>query len=418
MRWLVVLLLLAPAIAAAKPSIAVAPFDGDDDNKVAIAVAKALEDDASSVIGPKETGKAMDKLGLSGRLDTKDQKKLRKKLDVDVVIQGKVEDKTVELRIAGKGIEASKVDLEFKNTGLKFRREVREAVAPKLGEGKGDDDDEPKEVAETDDGEETKVRKKKKKKRNRDDDDDAREDAPVGRHAVTQAAIRGNVGAGFARRGLTYDATGNQQPPPVGTAGPSGRIEVEAYPASMSTLKGFVAGLGLYGVYDRTFLVSIDVPRSNASSTVTQQHFAIGARYRLAFGSSTVAFGVGYANRKYAADRSGLGNAMLDMPDVNYSGITPNVVARFGVTPKIGLFFSGGVMLLLAAGDITTTYGYANTLGFDVAAGADIALAPRYGLRAAFEFNQVGLSFDTPMRGVSAATDRTIGLVASFEVLY
>lgn len=408
MRWLLILLVvIAPAIAAAKPSVAVVPFDGDEDGRVAKAVAKAIEPEVGSVVGPKEAAKAMDKLGLSGRLDTRDQKKLRRRLDVDVIIQGKVDDNTVELRIAGNDIAPNKLEIEFKNTGSKFRREVRERVVPRLAARADDDDGE------------RRVRKKKKKKRDRDDDDDDDEDvAPAGRHVVTHAAILGSVGAGFARRGLTYDATGNMRPPSVGTAGPSGRIEIEAYPAAMSTLKGAAAGIGLYGVYDRTFLVSIDVPGTNVSAAIAQQHFAVGARYRFVFGQHSVAAGVGYANRKYVADRSALGNAMLDMPDTSYSGVAPSVVGRFAVAPKIGLFFAGGVMLLLGAGDITDDYGAASGFGVDLAAGADIAFAPRYGMRVALELNQVGLSYDNPMRGVSASTDRTIGLVAAFAILY
>ena len=411
MRWfLILLVVITPTIASAKPSVAVVPFEGDDDGRVAKAVAKAIEPEVGTVVGPKDAAKAMDKLGLSGRLDTRDQKKLRRRLDVDVVVQGKVDDNTVELRIAGKGVAPSKLDIEFKNTGSKFRREVREQLVPRLAARAEDDDD------DDDDGE-RRVRKKKKK-RDRDDDDDDRDAAPAGRHVVTHAAVLGAVGAGFARRGLTYDASGNMRPPSVGTAGPSGRVEVEAYPAAMSTLKGAAAGIGLYGVFDRTFLVSIDVPGTNASAAITQQHFAIGARYRFVFGRHSVAAGVGYANRRYVADRSGLGNAMLDMPDTTYAGIAPSVVGRFAVAPKIGLFFSGGVMLLLGAGDITDDYGAASGFGFDIAAGTDIAFAPRYGLRIAVELNQVGLSYDNPMRGVSASTDRTIGLVAAFALIY
>jgi hypothetical protein len=102
MRWLLVLILsIVPAIAVAKPSVAVAPFEGDDDDKVANAVEKALESEASSVVGHKATGKAMDKLGLSGKLDKADKKKLRKRSSRQIV-EGKVDGKEVELRISGR----------------------------------------------------------------------------------------------------------------------------------------------------------------------------------------------------------------------------------------------------------------------------------------------------------------------------
>ena len=190
----------------------------------------------------------------------------------------------------------------------------------------------------------------------------------------------------------------------------------------MSTLKGVAAGIGVYGEYDKSFLVSIRVPGTGGKEApINQQHYGVGVRYRIPFGEHSVAFGVGYAARKYTADRSGIpAGQMLDMPDVTYTAIAPNAVGRFAATPKVGVFFSGAFLFLMKAGPISTKdgFGYAKTLAFDVAGGVDIALDTNYGLRIAAELSQVGLSFRTKVRDVSAATDRTIGLVASFEVLY
>lgn len=449
MRWLLVLAIVAaPVVVTAKPSVAVAPLDGDTSNKVGNAVAKAAEKEASSVTGPKETGKAMEKLDLSGEMSKKDQKKLRTKLEVDVLITGKVEDEgsenSVALTISGKGMKTSKLKLRFKKaTAPKFKSELAAALDKRLSPGEAEEDDEdedkprkqkdsdedkpkkPKDEDEDkpkkkhlaeDEDEDTKVRKKKKHRR---DDDDSTEETP--RNAVTQVAIRLNAGAGFGRRGLTYDATGAGQPPPVGTAAPSGRVEVEAYPGAMSTLKGFGAGLGVYGDYDMAFGVSITVPGSGGKSApIKQSHYAIGVRYRVPFGGNSIAFGVGYEGRKYTADRSGLGTNMLDMPDVNYKAVAPNAVGRFAATPTVGIFVGAAFLFLLDAGPIATNnnFGYAKTLAFEGSGGADIMLAKGYGLRFAAELSQVGLSFKATNRGVSAATDRTIGAVASFEVLY
>jgi hypothetical protein len=449
MRWLLLIgLIVAPAIARASPSVAIAPLDGDKGNKVAAAVVKAAGDDVT-VTGPKETGKAMDKLGLSGVLDKKDQKKLRAKLEVDILIQGTVEgegnEKNLELSLAGKGIKASKIKLRFKSaTSSSFKKELREALSKRLTPGESDDEDEdkPKRLNDEDkpkhrddedkpkhrddedkpkhkrvsEDDEVSVHKKRRKHKSDDDDD---EEAP--RNDVTQVAIRLNAGAGFGRRGLDYEATGAAAPPPVGTAAPSARVEAEAYPGAMSTLKGIAAGLGIYGEYDRTIGVSIKVPQSGGkSAAIEQSHYAIGARYRVAFGTSTFAAGVGYAGRKYTADRGSLGTTVLDMPDVRYKAIAPNAVARFAATPTVGVFFGATFLLLLDAGPIATNanFGFAKTLAFEGAGGADIEISKGYGLRIAAEVNQVGFSFKNTVRGVSSATDRTIGLVASFEVLY
>lgn len=420
MRWLLALMLwIVPAIALAKPAVAVAPFEDDDGNKVANMVEKALDTEASSVIGHKETGKAMDKLGLSGKLGKADKKKLRKRLEVDVIVEGKVEDDQVELRISGKGVKTSRFKVD-RGKGAKFRDELRAQLGKRLTPDKDDDDQE--EVAEApppDEEEDRPKKKKKKKKRSSDDDeDDGGADEPAARHLVTQTAIRGNVGAGFARRGLTYGASGGMQPPSVGTAAPSAFVEVEAYPAAMESLKGAAAGIGVYAEFDRAFALSIDVP-GGGSAPIVQQRYALGVRYRLAFGQSTVAAGIGYAARKYEADRSGLGMMqILDMPDTNYGAVAPNVVARFAATSMIGIFAGAQFELLLKAGDITKDYGFAKTIAFEIGGGADIAFTPRYGMRIAAEMHQVGFKFSKPQRGVSSATDRTIGLTASFEVLY
>jgi hypothetical protein len=436
MRWLLVIALVtAPVIAAAKPSVAVVPLDGDPGNKVGNAVAKAAEDDASAVTGPKETGKAMDKLGLSGELDKKDQKKLRGKLEVEILIQGKVEDEgaenAVELTIAGKGIKRSKIKLRFKKASSpSFRTDLREALGKRLSPGEKDDDDDeqppkkakrdedeerPKKRVSDDDSDEERASVRKKKKRRRSSDDD--EETP--RHPITQAAIRLNAGAGFGRRGLTYDG-GAGSPPPVGTAAPSGRIEAEAYPASMSTLKGAAAGIGVYGDYDMTFGVSITVPRTTKSAPIKQSHYSIGARYRIPFGAHSVALGVGYTARTYTADRSGLGMTVLDMPDVSYRAVAPNVMGRFAATPTIGILAGAAFLFLLDAGPIATNanFGFAKTLAFEGSGGVDILLAKNYGLRIAAELSQVGFEFRATVRNVKAATDRTIGATATFEVVY
>lgn len=528
--WLLVLLVM-PTLAFAKPTVAVAPFEDDDGNKVANGVARALEEDAE-VIKPKDTGKAMAKLDLSGMVDKKDGKKLRSKLGADVLVQGKVEgdgsDRSVLLRVAGKGIKSGQFKVRFKSAGASsFRDDVREAYAKRVTDGGDDDDDAPafkrrgdddddddddddrkkkkdaeeakrkaaeeaererkaealareaeeadrkkkrddearrkrgddddddddgkrrkrlsdnddddgdakrrkrlsdddddddkrgkrgKRVADDDDDDDdVAVRKKKKRRRGGDDD----EDRP--RHPTTQAALLVHAGAAFGRRSLTYDATGTMIPPRVGTAAGSGRIEAEVYPASFSTLKGIAAGLGVYGSFDRTVGLSINVPLTPVDAPISQGHYAIGARYRYVVGSSSVAAGVGYARRHYIADRSGLPMpTSLDAPDVDYSAINPNVIARIAANPKAGVFVGAGLLLMLDAGPIVKSeqYGFAKITAFEMIGGLDYAFTPRYGLHVALEFTQVGFAFTKMTRGVTAATDRQIGLTASFAMTY
>jgi hypothetical protein len=70
------------------------------------------------------------------------------------------------------------------------------------------------------------------------------------------------------------------------------------------------------------------------------------------------------------------------------------------------------------------SYGAADVFGFDLEAGIDVALAKSYGFRIAADFSQIGFKFkanpgtQASVRGVSAATDRTVSLAATFAVIY
>ena len=450
-RFLLVLLLV-PSLALAKPRVAIAPFEGDEGHKVANAVAEAAGDEVE-ITSPKATGHAMASLGLSGELDKKDVKRLRGKLAVDVVVQGKVvgkKQKTLELRVSGKGVKTATFSIKFKNAmSTKFHDDVRDELGKHLGAGGGegedddedkpkrliDDDDEHKRKRASDDDEDKKHERvarsdgddddgavRKKKRRHRDDDD---EEGESKRHAVTQVAVRVNAGAGFGRRTLTYSGAGMTKPPPVGTAGASGTFEAEVYPGATSTLKGIGASIGIYAAYDKTLGVAITVPGTKVDAGIDQAHYAIGVRYRIPIGSSSLAFGAAYARWHYIADRSGLMTpTALDMPDVDYAAIAPGAVVRIAADDKVGVFFGADAMLMLGAGPIveSTNYGFANIIAFDVTGGVDYALAANYALRFAAELTQFGLSFTnkgmSQTRGISSATDRLIGISATFAVTY
>lgn len=129
MRWSLLLLLVAiPTLALAEPKVAVAPLDGDgEDGKIADVVAEAARDRAK-VTKQGRTEGAMRSLGVSV-LSPKSVKKLRNKLDVDVVIYGSVEeddgDKRLSLSLAGSG--KSKLEVSFKST-----KQLRKLLASKL----------------------------------------------------------------------------------------------------------------------------------------------------------------------------------------------------------------------------------------------------------------------------------------------
>ncbi|MDX2092476.1 MAG: hypothetical protein SFX73_31725 [Kofleriaceae bacterium] len=422
MRWLLCFgLVCLPMFALAKPKVAVAPLEGDDGGKVAEVVVEVAGESAK-VIGPGETKKAMAKHDVD-ELDGKGIKKLRKKLAVDAVIHGKVEEdgtrKTLALEVSVRGKKTERFSLSFRgHTSKKLREELREELGKRLSEGEGDEDpdedDAPKPRRDDDD-------QPRKKKRRRDDDDLPRE-----RNPLTQAALRVGAGASATRRTLTYATTSATPPPRVGTLSGSVRLEGEVYPASFDTLKGTAARLGVAFELDKTVGLGIRVPGAGgAEATIDKLHVQVGARYRIPFGQSSLALGAGYYLRRYKADRGGAG-LNLDMPDVDYRAITLGGVGRFVLGPKLGLALALDLPLMLSAGSIQSplSYGPAKIIAFDLDVALEYRLAPRWSLKTALELSNIMVTFDGKMgtqsaaRMVQGATDRNLGLAVTLEALY
>jgi hypothetical protein len=186
--------LAIPAGAWARPrtKIAVAPLVGDAGGKVASAVVEALSGKDFTVIGPKEVGREIGKLGLPDELDGRSTRKLAAKLGVVAVIDGQVGrsggKRTLHLEVHRRGKPKDGFTIEFKTTQTKgFRRGIHDEILKKI-EGAGDDsadDEDEKRVAEEAErkrkaAEEDDNRKRKaaeddaeeaKRKRKADDDD-------------------------------------------------------------------------------------------------------------------------------------------------------------------------------------------------------------------------------------------------------
>ncbi|HTL34000.1 MAG TPA: hypothetical protein VL326_12785, partial [Kofleriaceae bacterium] len=298
--------------------------------------------------------------------------------------------------------------------------------------GSRDDDDRGKRSASRDDDDDNSVRdgddddddgggRRRKKRHHRGDDNHVR-------HPLTQAAAWADAGAGFARRTFTYNGGGMTPPPPVGTAAPAAQLEAELYPASFSTLKGPAAGIGIAGAFDRELALSIAVPGTTIVAPIKSGYYWFGARYRFSFGGNSIAVGASYWRRTYMADRSGLGMTpeKLDMPDVDYTAVAPDLTGRFAASPKLGVFASVQLPLMLNSGPIqdNKSYGPSKILAFDVRSGVQYAFGAHYALQVALAFDQVGFKFGAKQgtmaaaREVSAATDRSLGLAATLGIMY
>ena len=298
----------------------------------------------------------------------------------------------------------------------------------KLADG---DEEKPKKVAE---GDEDKPREKPKKKvavgdedtkpkvrkRKRGGDGDGDGEGVQEKPAAPLPVARVDAGIAYAARYLVYslgpDAV--KPPPKLLTPAAAFRIQAEIYPMALSNRSSSLAGLGIFGEYDKAFGLSIDLPDVQDPVQIDQARYEVGALYRIAFGKASIAFGLAYERRHYIADRSNLVQKnQLDTPDVDYAAVSPRFGLRTQAASKVALFAEAGAMLVLSAGGITATenYGAGNVFGVGGGAGLDIAFTKQLGLRVMGEFNQISLSFKgtgtmASQRKVTAATDRDFGM--------
>ncbi len=438
---IIFVVVMLSGVASAKPRIAVAPVKGDSNGEIADALADLLGHDVR-VTTSDDTGKAMVKLGISGELDDKSAKKLIAKLGVDAVLSGHVEKKgkkkTLKLSLRAKGKSTTSTSVPYKSVEA-LRDNNKEDLATLVAGVTGTDDEEDKPppkkrdpdedrpppkkrdpdedkprkkvVADRRDGDDDTKVKKKKKRHGDDDDKPAR---------AAGAAFRVDAGATYGVRRLTYESSSTNAPPTTGTAAPSGMVELEVFPFAAN--KTGTAGLGIYGGYDKTFGLSISIPGTAQSVPIDQVHYWVGARYRFPVGTaSALGFGVGYDRRHYLPDRTNLVNPeQLDTPDTDYASVAPDLWFTTPVANKVMFFGQLDGLLLLSSGAIASSaqFGHATAYGVTLDGGVDIMVSDQFVLRLATQASQVSFSFNGMKRGVSAATDRSIGLVAALGVAY
>jgi hypothetical protein len=440
------------AIARPKPKIAVAPFKGDPDGKVAEAVVDSLAGKDFAVVTPADVRAEVARLDLGDKLDARAVRKLSTGLDVIAIVEGTVRKagrkNTVRIAIRRRGKPDIGFTVEFKTAAsASFHRGVHDEVVKRLDDGESHDeadDQGDRSIADADRkraDEDDRKRADEDSDRKRADDDSARkradddgdrkrktpaddESAAGRRKRVADAATdddeaavrkrkgkrgdrrstataiaRAGVGASVAQRHLTYDTRSGftQIPPPLRTTAGAGRVDGEIYPFALLEPGSKLAAVGLAASYDKTFGLSIKIPNFDVRAPIDQSHYSIGARYRFAIGeSSTLAVGLDYVRRHYIADRESLMAVVLDAPDVDYTAVAPGVAARVPVTPTITILGGLDGMLMLEAGPIQRrpSFGPATVYGIEGFAGVDVALTAQIGLRVALEYSRIRLSFD------------------------
>jgi len=464
-RPLVIAIALATAGSAwAKPpKVVIVPFTGDVSGDTQDAVADALGDDVK-VAGPKETSRALDKLGLDTDLGEKDAKKLSNELDADAVIQGSLTSQDgkqilhFKLFVHGKKVKGFTIEFGSIKSD-KFKSALHDKLLEKIAPAKTDEPEE-KPVKKDDDDADARPKKKdqatddddadakpKKKKRVGKKDDDSDEEvetdvvtvkAPT--HSANRDAVRVDFGASAMSRNLTFNSRQFDQAPkgyknnPV----PGGRLDAELFPFAFGNPNSAAAGLGIGGEFDQTFALNLQSSAQPGTKfPVTQRHFDVGIRYRLAFGSKptspTFTISAGYAKHTFVVNRTALmGGTIIDLPDVDYTGYDPGISFRIPIGGSVALMFGGKALLVTSTGAIQTPqqYGQAKVTAGEASVGLDFVFSNRYALRIIGEFAQMGFAFtggaemtnnrdgEPASKDVGGAADRYLGGAATFGVLY
>ncbi|MDQ3367825.1 MAG: hypothetical protein M3680_20565 [Myxococcota bacterium] len=469
----------AASVAVAAPKVALTAIDGDLTGDMRDAVAAAIDSDELTVLGEKETNRAVDKLGDVSELTEKQAKKLSMDLEADAVViatlekkpkKGKVKVLRFKLFVNGKKSRGFKV--QFKNEkSARFKQALRDKLVQKIVDepdaaaaeaaepkkkkktkvakreaGEGGDEDT---GSKADDDEDDLPRKgTKKKTAARDGDEDEPETVIAQRmepkHAANRAAIRLDSGVSVAGRTLKFtQRAGFTQGPrnfkssPV----PGGRVEVEVYPFAFVNAKSFLAGLGGAAEYDKTLTLNLATDAEGEAGKkipVDQQHYSFGPRLRIPFGkratSPSITAGLDIGRRKFKADRSVLTSpANLDLPDTNYRFLAPGLGFRIPFGRTFAFVAYGEAMFVSNAGPIqkADSYGRAKIFGASGEAGLDVVLGDRFALKLVGEVTQIGFTFvgaggelannrdmDPTTKDIGGAADRSYGGTVTLGVLY
>jgi hypothetical protein len=160
--------------------------------------------------------------------------------------------------------------------------------------------------------------------------------------------------------------------------------------------------LGLTVMLDRVIHISSQVKLADGTTSklsTTEQRFAIGASFRYPIGKDASAPVVGATLRvgqqSFSIDPGALMATQVDIPNVGYTIVDPEVFFRYPATSKITLGVSLGYELITSGGAISeaASYGPGSISGFEGEASVDYLITKNIFARAAFRFETIGLTF-------------------------
>ncbi|CAN5161355.1 hypothetical protein BH11MYX1_BH11MYX1_35040 [soil metagenome] len=408
------------ANAGGKKKIVVLDFKGPEGEKFHDDVVKLVEADSTVVNTDKYNGTAEE---LDAKApNTKNIKKVAKKLKLDGVVWGKVEKTddgyTLKLKLRA-GASGEVVGEEIVTTtkgaklGKKAKKELKGSLIPAiegLEAGGGDAEPEVKKdpepetkkdpevkvkEADTDECAGLKGKKLKKCKQKRVAANDGKggeggeggegggdvnatvEVAPLTADEALlpqNRAVDFTIGMSFIARKLTFASTdalsvkpsGYNQSVPV----PGGIMDVTVYPYAFSHKnRGLLTGLGIELMYDKVIYISskktytddATMSLKTASINTTEARFSVGAVLRYPVSQSLlVGARLLYSFQQFNLEPTFAGGMKTDVPNVGYKMAEPKVFLRYQLGGSIGVDADVGFMLVTNTGGIqaSTSSGY------------------------------------------------------------
>ncbi|MBA2538286.1 MAG: hypothetical protein H0V17_01515 [Deltaproteobacteria bacterium] len=453
MRFVVsaLLLVLAVGTAVAAPKVALTAIDGDDSGDLREAVAEAIDGKELSVIGAKETNRAIDRLKIElPDVSEKQAKKLSTDLEADAVVSGTLgregTSKLLKFKVFVGGKKVKGFSVQFSNPrSKKFKEALREKLVEKVSTPPAEDKPVKavkKTTAQVEDDDKPEPTKKKKKKKQpgkelkadgepdeddkpvkktataedeEEEDEEVDDEAAIKRrlnakpspHTANRAAFRIDVGSSVSTRQLTFTftpelAAENQQPQPFKPGPVAGaHVEGDIFPLALGNPNSPAAGIGIAFEFDQVLSSKVQTTlEPGAVGKVKQLHFLVGARYRILLGSAdtspSITVGAGYGRRQFIVQSGFMNRDLnLDLPDTDYKYLAPMLGFRIPLGGSFALVSTNEVMLVQDAGRIADSdqYGRAKVFGFDAQAGFDIVLKNRFAIRVVAEYTQIGYVF-------------------------
>lgn len=266
-------------------------------------------------------------------------------------------------------------------------------------------------------------------------------------------AIDAVVGLSFTARRLNFKYAQDLGKPPPGykqsipVAG--ALVDMTFYPLSFSHKpKGIIGGLGVEILYDQVLKINSQKKFADGQGmqqvrdlATSESRWEVSAvlRYPLGQGPRAIVVGgkLGYGRQKFTVEQtlpnSGMPAQKTDIPNVNYTMLSPSAFVQAPIAPKIILNADLAFHAVTDTGAIQQPdqYGAATVTGYEINVGADYMLKTNIFIRAGIRYEGIGLTFkgdpnsmthtrdaDATDQDVMGAKDAYFGGAATVGYLY